>query len=148
MELDDARAAYCNCVDKIRHINERIGGLVDELLDLRRQASGEQKHSVREKRDRGVRVAEIKCDLSEQRNRRRQRTLHLQKLHLQIVPLITAVKLDNLGTLPSNSNVAPSVDSGAICSDTVRAKSSSDGLRRRRKAPYTDSELADILRGS
>jgi len=144
---------YFNLVDKIRHINDQICCAVDELTALRaatNPASGDvqdqtRQEQLRDAKQKSVRLAELKCDISEFRNRRRQRLQLKQELSQTIAPAIASLQLKYLDSFLTLAK--PTVDGRdpqQVDSVAVHAVQSSSTLRRRR--PYSDAELSAILK--
>ena len=140
-EIDELRTEYYNKVDKIRHVNDRIAALVDELKTVGQLKAKELPNGTQ----RSIRIAELKVDISELMNKRRRTEKLRQHLAKIVAPLVAKVKLQQLSakqhnevpTMTPMKKTAPHAQSSTSTASTL-------GVRRRRR--YTDSELKAVMK--
>mmetsp|Transcript_28640 Transcript_28640/g.78727 ORF Transcript_28640/g.78727 Transcript_28640/m.78727 type:complete len:231 (+) Transcript_28640:71-763(+) len=155
-ELERQRVSYYNMVNSVEVQNQRIMFHVDELLRLRSELKG-QRHQpgTPSRQETLVEIARVKMDISDVKSKRYFKERTRKEAMAEIVPMIVKVKTERLlaerafehkeasHAGDENANEYSSVAE----QETMSLLPKANGATRRRR-PYTDKELNNLLKGS
>lgn len=150
--LEAQRIEYYNCVNAVEFQNELLAQLVDELLEIR---AALRTSTVAERKEMAIRLAHVKLDISDRKNKRRLKEKERLLLREALSPQIAEIKLARLleeqecerrQAVDAKLHWAGGAPGEAEVCSTQREAHQTVAHSRKRYKHYSDDEIASLLR--